>query len=260
MLGYGWAGLFRKYLVDSPYMWWPANLVQVSLFRYFASSFPVLFNNCMIQRFLSSLFLRIEPSYVHVKYRALHEKEKRPKGGHTRLQFFFLVFVTSFAYYLVPSYLFPSISYLSFVCWIWKDSITAQQIGGGVHGLGLGSMGFDWSTVAGFLGSPLATPGFAIVNTLIGFFVFVYIVNPIFYWSNAYDAKKFPLFSSHTFDSDGQRYNLTRILNQKTFDIDYAAYNSYSKLYLSIFFALTYGLSFATLTATISHVALYNGK
>ena len=35
MLGYGWAGLFRRYLVDSPYMWWPANLVQVSLFRYF---------------------------------------------------------------------------------------------------------------------------------------------------------------------------------------------------------------------------------
>ncbi|KAA8527085.1 hypothetical protein F0562_008686 [Nyssa sinensis] len=33
MLGYGWAGLFRKFLVDSPYMWWPANLVQVSLFR-----------------------------------------------------------------------------------------------------------------------------------------------------------------------------------------------------------------------------------
>lgn len=33
MLGYGWAGLFRKYLVDSPYMWWPSNLVQVSLFR-----------------------------------------------------------------------------------------------------------------------------------------------------------------------------------------------------------------------------------
>ncbi|XP_056159929.1 oligopeptide transporter 5-like isoform X3 [Syzygium oleosum] len=33
MLGYGWAGIFRKFLVDSPYMWWPANLVQVSLFR-----------------------------------------------------------------------------------------------------------------------------------------------------------------------------------------------------------------------------------
>lgn len=35
MLGYGWAGIFRKFLVDSPYMWWPANLVQVSLFRLY---------------------------------------------------------------------------------------------------------------------------------------------------------------------------------------------------------------------------------
>ncbi|KAH0997824.1 hypothetical protein GBA52_021688 [Prunus armeniaca] len=37
-------------------------------------------------------------------------------------------------------------------------------------------------------------------------------------------------------------------------------YNGYSKLYLSTFFAFTYGLSFATLTATISHVALFHGR
>ncbi|KAG6527367.1 hypothetical protein ZIOFF_009466 [Zingiber officinale] len=34
LLGFGWAGLFRKYLVDSPYMWWPGTLVLASLFRY----------------------------------------------------------------------------------------------------------------------------------------------------------------------------------------------------------------------------------
>lgn len=34
VLGFGWAGLFRRYLVDPPTMWWPQNLVQVSLFRY----------------------------------------------------------------------------------------------------------------------------------------------------------------------------------------------------------------------------------
>ncbi|XP_075668928.1 oligopeptide transporter 1-like isoform X1 [Castanea sativa] len=224
MLGYGWAGLFRKYLVDSPYMWWPANLVQVSLFR------------------------------------ALHEKEKRPKGGHTRPQFFFMVFVASFAYYIVPGYLFHSISALSFVCWIWNDSVTAQQIGGGMKGLGVGSFGLDWLTVAGFLGTPLATPLFAIINILAGFIVFVYAIIPIAYWSNAYDAKKFPIFSSNTFDHTGQPYNISRILNEKAFDINLAAYDSYSKLYLSVFFAFTYGLSFATLTATITHVALFNGK
>ncbi|KAJ6748731.1 OLIGOPEPTIDE TRANSPORTER 9 [Salix purpurea] len=33
VLGFGWAGLFRRYLVEPGEMWWPSNLVQVSLFR-----------------------------------------------------------------------------------------------------------------------------------------------------------------------------------------------------------------------------------
>ncbi|KAM7528652.1 hypothetical protein LguiB_032062 [Lonicera macranthoides] len=32
VLGYGWAGMFRRYLVDPVEMWWPATLTQVSLF------------------------------------------------------------------------------------------------------------------------------------------------------------------------------------------------------------------------------------
>ncbi|CBI39769.3 unnamed protein product, partial [Vitis vinifera] len=212
LLGYGWAGLFRKYLVDSPYMW------------------------------------------------TLHEPEKRSRGGVTRLQFFLIVFISSFAYYLVPSYLFPSITTVSFICLIWKKSITAQQIGSGLSGLGLGSFGLDWTTVASFLGSPLATPAFAIINVLIGFFLIVYVMLPIAYWTNLYDAKKFPIISSHVFDSTGQPYNLTRILDSRTFQIDQAGYNGYGKIYLSVFFAFTYGISFAALTAAISHVALFNGK
>ncbi|KAH0902374.1 hypothetical protein HID58_041877 [Brassica napus] len=224
LLGYGWAGMFRKFLVDSPYMWWPSNLVQVSLFR------------------------------------ALHEKEEKCEGKQTRLRFFLIVFFVSFAYYIIPGYIFPSISSLSFVCWIWTRSVTAQQIGSGLHGLGIGSFGLDWSTVAGFLGSPLAVPFFAIANFFGGFIVYFYIILPIFYWSNAYDAKKFPFYTSQTFDFTGQHFNTTRILNQKTFDINLPAYESYSKLYLSVMFALIYGLSFGTLTATISHVALFDGK
>ncbi|XP_057438703.1 oligopeptide transporter 5-like [Lotus japonicus] len=223
MLGYGWAGIFRKFLVDSPYMWWPGNLVLVSLFR------------------------------------AFHEKEKRPKGGNTRLQFFFLVFAASFAYYIVPGYLFQALSAISIFCLIWKDSVTAQQIGSGMKGLGVGSFALDWNTVAGFLGSPLAVPGFAILNTLAGSVLHLYVVIPLAYWSNMYDAKKFPLISSHTFDSTGATYNVNRILNTKTFDIDMDSYNNYSKTYLSITFAFDYGLSFATLTSTISHVVLFHG-
>ncbi|KAL0353333.1 UNVERIFIED_CONTAM: Oligopeptide transporter 5 [Sesamum angustifolium] len=224
MLGYGWAGIFRKYLVDSPYMWWPSNLVQVSLFR------------------------------------ALHDVEIRRKGGLTRLQFFIIVLVSSFSYYIIPNYLFPSITALSFVCWIWKDSVTAQQIGSGLQGLGIGSFAFDWATVAGFLGSPLATPGFAIINVLVGFILIVYIVLPIAYWSNMYNAKRFPIISSHVFDANGTKYNLSLVLNDKTFDFNRAGYDSYSKVNLSVFFVLSYGTSFATLAATVSHVALFHGR
>lgn len=34
VLGYGWAGLLRKYVVEPSHMWWPSTLVQISLFRY----------------------------------------------------------------------------------------------------------------------------------------------------------------------------------------------------------------------------------
>ncbi|KAF9609027.1 hypothetical protein IFM89_012467 [Coptis chinensis] len=224
LLGYGWAGIFRKFLVDSPYMWWPTNLVQVSLFR------------------------------------ALHEEEVRPKRGLTRLQFFFLVLTSSFCYYIVPNYMFQSITALSFVCWIWKDSVTAHQIGSGLFGLGLGSFAIDWATVASFIGTPLATPWFAIANIMFGFVATVYVLIPIAYWTNAYEAKRFPIFSPHMFDDDGQKYDVSRVLDQKTFKFNHEGYHNYSKVNLSIFFAFTYGLSFATLAATITHVALFHGR
>ncbi|XP_047342749.1 oligopeptide transporter 1-like [Impatiens glandulifera] len=224
MLGYGWAGVFRRILVDSPYMWWPANLVQVSLFR------------------------------------ALHEKEGRIKGTLTRLQFFLVMFIASFAYYLIPGYLFPSISSISFACFIWKDKIIPQQIGSGLKGLGIGAFTLDWSTVAGFLGSPLAYPSFAIINTMFGFVLFVYIINPIAYYTNSYDAKRFPIYSSKTYDHEGHIYNISRILNKQTFTLDIPEYDGYSKIYLSIFFAFAYGLSFASLPAVLSYVWLNHGK
>ncbi|KAJ8629809.1 hypothetical protein MRB53_023132 [Persea americana] len=224
MLGYGWAGLFRKFLVDSPFMWWPTNLVQVSLFR------------------------------------ALHEEEKRKKGGLTRLQFFILVLTASFCYYIVPNFLFPSITSLSFICWIWPKSVTAQQIGSALHGLGIGSFALDWGTVAGFLGSPLATPGSAIINVMVGFFLTLYVMIPIAYWTNSNEAKRFPIFSSHVFNANGTGYDITQVLNEKTFDFNSDGYEAYSKVYLSIFFAFTYGLSFATIAATISHVAIFHGR
>ncbi|CAN6860211.1 unnamed protein product [Brassica oleracea] len=217
VLGFGWAGIFRKYLVEPAEMWWPANLVQVSLFR------------------------------------ALHEKEERTKGGLTRTQFFVIAFVCSFAYYVFPGYLFQMLTSLSWVCWFFPTSVMAQQIGSGLHGLGVGAIGLDWSTISSYLGSPLAT------NVGVGFVLAIYVVVPICYWFDVFKAKTFPLYSSSLFTSEGSKYNITSIIDSK-FHLDLQAYEREGPLYLSTFFAISYGIGFAALSATIVHVALFHGR
>ncbi|KAB1215526.1 Oligopeptide transporter 7 [Morella rubra] len=223
VLGFGWAGIFRRYLVEPAAMWWPANLVQVSLFR------------------------------------ALHEKEKRPKGGLTRTQFFLIAFICSFAYYVFPGYLFEMLTSLSWICWIFPNSVLAQQLGSGLYGLGIAAVGIDWSTISAYLGSPLASPWFATANVAAGFIFVMYILTPICYWLNVYKAKTFPIFSDDLFTSTGLVYNISAIIDSN-FHLDLEAYEKEGPLYLSTFFAMTYGVGFAALTATIVHVALFHGR
>ncbi|KAH7519916.1 hypothetical protein FEM48_Zijuj08G0088200 [Ziziphus jujuba var. spinosa] len=223
VLGFGWAGVFRRYLVEPAAMWWPQNLVQVSLFR------------------------------------ALHEKEKRRKGGLTRIQFFLIASTCSFAYYVLPGYLFSRLTSVSWICWIFPASILAQQIGSGLHGLGIGAFGFDWSSISSYLQSPLASPWFATANVAAGFAFLMYVVTPITYWFNMYKAKTFPIFSDGLFTSTGQTYNISAIIDSN-FHIDSAAYDRNGPLYISTFFAIAYGINFASLSAIIVHVFLFHGR
>ena len=52
VMGFGWAGLFRRYLVDPAAMWWPQNLVQVSLFRYYIYIYKYIYIYSSSLRFL----------------------------------------------------------------------------------------------------------------------------------------------------------------------------------------------------------------
>ncbi|CAD6262472.1 unnamed protein product [Miscanthus lutarioriparius] len=221
VLGYGWAGLMRKYVVEPAQMWWPQSLVQVSLLR------------------------------------ALHEKEERRM---TRGKFFLIALICSFAWYIVPGYLFPSISTVSWVCWAFPKSVTMHQIGSGMNGIGIGAFTLDWSVVASFLQSPLVSPFFAIVNVFVGFVLFIYIILPVCYWAfNLYNASTFPIFSTDLFTGAGQLYNISAIVND-SFEIDMDAYAKQGKIHLSLLFAISYGLGFASIAATLSHVALFYGK
>ncbi|WJX65435.1 Oligopeptide transporter 3 [Trifolium repens] len=224
ILGYGWAGILRRYLVDPVEMWWPSNLAQVSLFR------------------------------------ALHEKENKSLKGLTRMQFFLIAMGLSFLYYALPGYLMTVLTFFSWICYVWPHNITAQQIGSGYHGLGIGAFTFDWAGISAYHGSPLVAPWASIVNVGVGFIMFIYIILPICYWKfNTFDARKFPIFSNQLFTHSGQKYDTTKILT-KDYDLNINAYNKYSKLYLSPLFALSIGSGFARFTSTLTHVALFHGR
>ncbi|XP_027087875.1 oligopeptide transporter 3-like [Coffea arabica] len=222
LMGYGWAGMMRRYLIEPAEMWWPANLAQVSLFR------------------------------------ALHEKESK-KAGMTRMQFFLMFLVASFAYYTFPGYLFPLLTFFSWTCWLWPRSVTAHQVGSGFHGLGLGAFSLDWAGIAAYHGSPLVTPWSSIVNIAFGFVFFIYVIFPLCYWKyNTFDAHKFPIFSNQLFTSTGQKYDVTKILNSR-FELDTAAFEKFGKLYMVPLYAMSLGSGFARVSSVFMHVALYNG-
>lgn len=202
---------------------------------------------------------RVYHKLIFTSYRALHDKSKRPKGGTTRTQFFLIVFLCSFAYYVLPGYLFAMLSSISWICWLAPKSVLVQQLGSGLNGLGIGAFGLDWSTIASYLGSPLASPCFATANVAAGFLIFMYLMAPLAYWHDLFKAKNFPIYSSHLFVKNGSRYHISEIVNDR-FELDKVVYGQYGQVYLSTLFAMSYGFGFATLSATVVHVILFHGR
>ncbi|RXH85400.1 hypothetical protein DVH24_002498 [Malus domestica] len=166
----------------------------------------------------------------------------------------------TFTWYAFPGYLFTTLTNISWVCWLFSKSVTAQQIGSGMRGLGVGSLTLDWSAVASFLFSPLICPFLVIVNVFARYALILYLVIPIAYWGlDSYSAQKFPIFSSHLFTAEGQDYNITAIVDDK-FQLDIPKYEEQGRIHLSMFFALTYGFGFVTIASTLTHVALFYGR
>lgn len=125
-------------------------------------------------------------------------------------------------------------------------------------GLGMSLITFDWSQIA-YIGSPLATPWWAEANVAVGFLFFFWFLTPILYYTNVLYFQFMPISSRTSYDNTGASYDVTRILNNDS-TINLEAYHNYSPLFLSTTFAMSYGLSFASITATLMHTFLYFRK
>ncbi|KAF9158564.1 hypothetical protein DFQ26_007467 [Actinomortierella ambigua] len=184
-------------------------------------------------------------------FRTLHENKI---GGTENCSEFFKG--PSRIRYWFPNYIFPTLTALSVLCWIKPDNVVLAQLTGS-NGLGIGTLSLDWATSTSAL-APLVTPWWAQVNILVGFIIVAWIVAPIAYYSNIWDSKRFPILTAELFRDDGTPYDKSMVMTNNV--LDPVKYEAYGPLRMDSFFALTYGIGFAGLTATLTHVILYHGE
>ncbi|KAI9432319.1 OPT oligopeptide transporter [Lactarius indigo] len=226
LIGFSIGGICKRFLVDPPSMIWPSSLVVAALFN------------------------------------TMHSLETNGTQGHTgitRGRFFIYVFIGYFCYNFLPSYLFTALSSFSWVCWIAPKNAKINQLFGTTHGLAMGVLTFDWGQITAFTNSPLPAPWWAAAHTGIAVVFFAWILVPILYYTNTWYTGFLPLVSSRSFDNTGASYNVSRIINDDL-TFNHEAYKAYSPIFLSVTFAISYGLSFASITSTLSHTLIYYRK
>lgn len=229
LLGYGAAGLTRRWIVYPSSMIWPQNLITSTVF--------------------STLAKQDLTDAIHVS-----------RVNWSRYKMFSIVAIGSFVWYWFPGFIFKALSYFNWVCWIAPDNVVVNQIFGVSSGLGIIPITFDWTQVTQALSiSPLATPYWVIANTYGAVFFFFVIILPILYYTNTWYAKYMPMISSTTYDNTQKKYNVTRILTSDL-KVDKAAYKAYSPLFVPYSYLLSYAMNFAAITAIFVHTVLYNGK
>ncbi|KIW00090.1 OPT family small oligopeptide transporter [Verruconis gallopava] len=224
-IGYGIAGLLRKFLVYPAAMIWPTNLASVTLMH------------------------------------AMHEKFEAPDptvfgGSMSRYRWFGVVFLASFIYYFIPGFLAQFLSIFAFMTWIYPQNPVINQLFGGSTGVSLIPITFDWTQITGFVGDPLIPPWHAIANTLVGVVLFNVIGAIALHFGGAWYARYLPISDSGTYDHFGLAYNTTRIVTEDL-TLNETAYREYSPLFISTTFAISYGLSFATIASLVVYCYLH---
>ncbi|KAI0029695.1 OPT oligopeptide transporter protein-domain-containing protein [Vararia minispora EC-137] len=222
LIGFSIGGIARRFLVSPPSMIWPNTLVMCALFNTLHS---------------------------------LTYSGAGVRSGISRERFFAYACAGAMLWYFVPGYLFQALSFFTWMCWILPRNVVVNQLFGYRSGLGYSLISFDWSQIA-YIGSPLATPWWSCANVFISFVLFYWILTPALYYTNVWWSSYLPLSSRNAYDNTGQVYDLERILNPDG-TLNEVAYQSYSPLFLSTTFAVSYGLSFASITATVVHALIY---
>ncbi|TFY64780.1 hypothetical protein EVJ58_g2402 [Rhodofomes roseus] len=221
LIGYGFAGLFRAFLVYPTVMLYPQNLIYVNLFD------------------------------------VLHRSKGEVLQGK-RLRFFWIVTGAIFVYEWFPEWIAPLLGSFNIVCLCARHSDWVSYIFGGAEGNeGMGLMGFgiDWANITS---TPFYAPLSTQISNYVGWLI-NYFLLPAIFASNVWHSKSFPFISQNLFNEDGSIYNQSLILNPD-FSLNKTAFEIHGQPWQSgstVIYNLGINMSIG---ATFVHIALWHGK
>ncbi|KAF8929576.1 OPT oligopeptide transporter protein-domain-containing protein [Dissophora ornata] len=224
-VGYGMAGVLRRYLVYPAEMVWWGNLVQV------------------------------------VFYNAMHNtgefKTMKMIRGWSYMKYFWVFCGGMFIYEFIPQLLAPLLVYFDWLCWINPFNQDFWAIFSSISGGGVFSLSFDWTSIGG---STLWLPLSAQLCSYGGMILNYWIILPIWWINDTLGTKTMgkPL-TSRLFFENGTRFDINTVLNDD-FTVNDALYDSGPQANMSPLYALGFMTSFIALAGCVSHVIVFNGK
>ncbi|KAF9081506.1 hypothetical protein BGX23_000803 [Mortierella sp. AD031] len=223
-VGYGMAGVLRKYLVYPAEMVWWGNLVQV------------------------------------VFYNAIHNTDefrtRKMVRGWSYMKFFWVICGITFVYEFIPQWIAPVLVYFDWICWINPFNRDVWAIFSVVSGGGVLSFSFDWTSIGG---ATMYYPLAAQLCSFGGMILNYWIILPTMWLTNTLGTRTFgrPL-TSRLFYENGTRFDINAVLFPD-FTLDVAKYDAGTPAVMTPLYALVFFVSFIALSGCVSHIVCFHG-
>ncbi|KZT11109.1 OPT oligopeptide transporter [Laetiporus sulphureus 93-53] len=157
LIGYGFAGMFRAFLVYPTVMLYPSDLIYVNLFD------------------------------------VLHRSKGQMLQGK-RFRFFWIMTFLIFVYEWFPEYIAPLLGSFNIVCLCARNSDWVSYIFGGAEaneGMGMMGFGLDWANITS---APFYQPLSTQISTYVGWAI-NYVLLPAIFAANVWHSQNFPFIS-----------------------------------------------------------------
>ncbi|KAK9475197.1 OPT oligopeptide transporter protein-domain-containing protein [Dipodascopsis tothii] len=226
-LGFGFAGVLRRWVIYPTKAIWPTVLPTIALSRAL-----------------------LRP-----------EKQESVHGWTISRYWFFLIATTgSFVWFWFPGYLFQALSTFNWMTWIAPSNFNLAVVTGSIFGLGYNPIGsFDVNLIIGSNTGlyPFSVPFWSALNQYSGSVISGLIILCL-YFKNYKWTGYMPINDNALYTNTGDTFRVTEVLTNGL--LDQEKYQNYSPPYYTASNLMVYGSFFALYPLAFVHTMLHEGK